>query len=82
MKRITIKLNDGTVDRGPAVDINCSRAGTCVCGFCKGDNQCQFGDCHERMPDPKEYERGTLCLPCSGREWRVTLPGHRPSVRR
>jgi hypothetical protein len=27
------------------VDDDCRKAGTCVCGFCKRDDQCDFADC-------------------------------------
>lgn len=82
IRLITIKLNDGTLDQGPAVDPDCSLLGACCCGFCKGEHQCQFGDCHNRLPDPARFVVGTLCILCSGRPWRVALPGHRASTGR
>lgn len=81
-KVVRIKLNTGSVVTGPAVDPDCAFLGTCCCGFCKGDGQCQYGDCHNALPDPETHTVGTLCVPCSGVSFRKTLPGHRPSARR
>jgi hypothetical protein len=71
-----IHLSDGrTVPAHLAED--CARAETCVCGFCKGQGQCEFGDCRNPLP---AQSAGTLCLPCSSITWRAALPGHRAST--
>lgn len=55
---------------------SCAAAGTCVCGFCKGNGQCQFGDCRGEIV----AEGATLCTHCSASPWKVALPGHRAGV--
>lgn len=77
---IRVQLTDGRWVAGHAVDPACSVAGRCGCGFCKGDGQCQFGDCRNPLPAPSTHQVGTLCLACSLSEWRPKLPGHRASV--
>lgn len=79
---VRITLNDGSVTTGPAVDPDCSTVGACCCGFCKSPEQCQFGDCHNRLPAPETHTVGTLCDRCSGSTFRSSLPGHRPSIRK
>lgn len=71
-----IQLSDGRFVRATLLG-DCADAGRCLDGFCQGDGQCHFGDCHNPLP---ETGAGTLCLECSADEWKTTLPGHRASV--
>lgn len=72
-----VKLNDGTTVVAHLTDRNCIAAGTCVCGFCKGNGQCEYGDCHNRLP---LVGAGTLCLQCSASAFKAGLSGHRASL--
>jgi hypothetical protein len=51
---------------------DCAKAGTCVCGFCKGEGQCKFGDCRGEIV----ADGATLCPDCASFAWRASLPGH------
>lgn len=73
----TIWLADGRRVSAYGALPECTAAGICVCGFCKGEGQCQFGDCRNPLP---AADAGTLCLTCSASAWKVALPGHRASV--
>lgn len=70
------RLSDGRFVRATLVG-DCADAGVCIDGFCQGDGQCRFGDCRNPLP---ETGAGTLCLPCSTEEWKVSLPNHWASV--
>lgn len=73
-----IELTNGKYVDAHLTEPDCIQAGTCVCGFCKGENQCLFGDC--RNPLPETGTIGTLCPSCSDSRWKSRLPGHRPST--
>lgn len=69
--------------------LTCAASGVCVCGFCKGEGMCDFGDCHNMLPTVGTVSLytgkavtvvGTLCLDCSAVTWRTRMPGHRASV--
>lgn len=68
-----VLLNDRTTADAHLV---CAERGSCVCGFCKGVGQCEWGDCHNRLPT---VGSGTLCLDCTANGY-ARFPGHRPSV--
>lgn len=54
----------------------CYAAWSCVCGFHKGDGQCEFGDCRGEV----SAAGGNLCDDCASRPWKVALPGlHGPT---
>lgn len=78
---IRVPLTDGRWVTGRSGVAECVKAGRCVCGFCKGEGQCDFGDCANPLPSAVTHKVGTLCLECSQHEWRFKLlRGHRPSV--
>lgn len=62
---------------------DCARAGQCVCGFCKSDGMCDFGDCH-RPAVTRLVGQGTsrpACARCSrpGSMARMCL-GYKPTA--
>ena len=71
-----VQLSDGRWVIAHLVE-ECAEQGWCGCGFCKGHEECEFGDCRNPLP---AQGAGTLCLDCSSYAWRVALPGHRASV--
>jgi hypothetical protein len=71
-----IKLNNGKcVDAH--LHESCASAKACMCGFCKGVGQCQWGDCHDALPTNGAV--GTLCLKHSEMGY-GRFAGHRASV--
>jgi hypothetical protein len=72
-----ITLTDGQHVQAHLIE-ECAPLGACLCGFCKGDGQCEYGDC--RNPLPVMGSVGTLCLSCSAEPRRAALPGHRASA--
>lgn len=67
-----IRLATGKIVAATLAD-DCAAAGTsCRCGFCKGNSQCQFGDCRGEIVQ----DGSTLCPDCASRPWKVALSGH------